>query len=369
MIPTTHVATKSTVARRALPSIVKRFYFHEYKYSPFWWDRSLGVKESRIDEKSGDGYNSCPLDRWCDGKFISHYNKEPLWWSRTVIREKRISECELWENGGKEEFLSLGFSKSLEEEITSMFQTVKDEKQRPRDLENRIKLAFQGELEADDSAPPPPPLHEPDFHALSTKLRYFARASGTYCAALLFESGSPELRKKMQYIHKEYPVVTATDLDVIGFIAAVEVAKGGRVNFCFGRQSREEFKPIIPDISKSSQEIRALFPPDTYTDEQIVALCGLNNVHENGVLDNEYFSRALASKNGLSGESSFKDICEKFAGSHDFFLMNLSDAVTIMTEAGVENWCDTYSEVNGQVYNGGTKWTKGRILKQQEKLN
>jgi len=338
---------------------VKRFYFHDYKHGPVWWDRSYTIKESRIDEKFSDGYNSCPLDRWCDGPFISHYNKEPLWWSRTVIREKRFSECEIWENGMKDKFLSMGFSKEIEKEICSHFQTLEEEKQRPRDLENRIKLAFQGELEADDSAPAPPPLTEPNFHALCVSLRHFARSSGIFCAALLFESGSPELRKSLEFIHKQHPVVTATDIDVIGFLGAIEVAKGPRVNFVFGRQSRSEFNPIIPDISKSSSEIRALFPPDVYTDEQIVALCGMNNVQENGVLDHKYFVTALEDEsNGLTSDVFFKDACEKFAGSHNYFLINLSDAVKIMTEYGVQSWCSPYPDLNGTVHTGGTKWTR-----------
>merc|ERR1719238_373927 len=193
--------------RGVISQIQKRHYFYEHKYSYLFYSRTHCFRDQSVNRKMGDGFNTCNVDRWCDGEFISHYNKEPLWWNRTQIRGKRFVECELWENGEKERFLSLGLSKEIEEEVCAMFQTLSEEKGRPADLAERIKLAYQGELEIDDSAPPLPPINENDYDALRVKFRYFARAGGSNPAMMILDCGAPATREKMTYIFKQYPSV------------------------------------------------------------------------------------------------------------------------------------------------------------------
>lgn len=327
----------------------KRSYFYEIKHTHYFYDRAHVFRDVPVDKPKGDGYNSLKdIQRWCDGEFISHYNKDPIWWNRTQIRGKRFVECELWENGEKERFLSLGLSKEIEDEVCAMFQSLQEEKGRPADLAERIKLAYQGELEIDDSSPPLPPIDENDYDALRVKFRYFARASGGNTAAMIFDCGTSATRKKMDYIFKQFPLVAQVDFDVLSFVAALEVACGPSVSFTFGRTDGVEFQKAIPDPeTQSPEQMRALFPPTTMDDNQLVALAGLNNIRETGIVDTAYFSNALKSKNALSSDPSFKDIAEKFCVSSDFFQANLHDAVTIMTRLGVpqRSWCAEYDKI------------------------
>lgn len=344
------IFTKPTNAcskRRCLVEVSKRFYWYEHKYSYFFYDKTNMNRDVPVNKKPGDGYNTCQLKRWCDGPFISHYNKEPTFWQRTIIRHKRFVECELWENGEKDNFLSLGLPKDIEEDVCSMFQGTIEERGRPADLAERIKMAYQGELEIDDSSPPLPPIDENDYDALRVKFRYFARASGSNPAAMVLDCGSAGVREKLSYIYKQYPLVAQCDFDVLSFLAALETTGGPTVPFRFGRTDEVAFQRIIPDPeTQSAEQIRSLFPPNTFDDKQIVALCGLNNLRSAGVLSSTYFENAPES---LMKDASFKDYCEKYSVSFDFFSTQLHDAVLKMTELGVpdRNWCADY----------GTIWT------------
>jgi len=339
--------TNACVKRRCLVETSKRFYWYEHKYSYFFYNKTNTVRDVTVNKKPGDGYNTCHLERWCDGAFLSHYNKEPLFWGRTIIRHKRFAECELWENGEKENFLSLGLPKHLEDEVCDMFQTTLEEKGRPADLGERIKMAYQGELEIDDSSPPLPPLLENDFHSLAAKLRYFARASGSNAATMILDCGSQGIRDKMNYIYKQYPDVAECDFDVLSFVSALQACGGPAVPYLFGRTEEVTFQKIIPDPeTQSADQIRALFPLDTFTDKQIVALCGLNNLRANGVIQASYFQPENAPES-LMKDPEFKDACEKFATSEDFLNIQLADAVLKMTELGVpeRNWCADYGAI------------------------
>lgn len=337
--------TNTCVKRRCLAEISKRCYWYEHKYSFFFSSRTNSFRDPSVNKKMGDGFNTCNLERWCDGPFISHYNKEPTWWGRTVIRHKRFAECELWENGEKEHFLSLGLPKEVENEVSSMFQTLLEERGRPADLAERIKLAYQGELEIDDSSPPLPPIVENDYDALRVKFRYFARASGSNAASMVLDCGSADVRGKMSYIFNQYPAVAQCDFDVLAFVAALETCGGPSVPYRFGRTEEITFQKIIPDPeTQSAVQIRSLFPSNTFNDQQIVALCGLNHLRSSGVLSSSYFENAPKS---LTKDGAFKDVCEKYSTSFDFFNIQLHDAVLKMTELGVpeRNWCADYGTI------------------------
>jgi len=337
--------TNTCVKRRCLVEISKRRYWYEHKYSFFFYNRTNSARDPSVNRKPGDGYNTCNMERWCSGPFISHYNKEPNWWGRTIIRHKRFVECELWENGEKEHFLSLGLPKDVEEDICSMFQTTMEERMRPADLAERIKLAYQGELEIDDSSPPLPPINENDYDALRVKFRYLARASGSNPAMMILDCGTPASREKMTYIFKQYPSVAQCDFDVLSFAAALEACGGPTVPFRFGRTEGVEFQKIIPNPeTQSADEIRSLFPANVFNDKQMVALCGLNNLRTSGVLSSSYFENAPAS---LTKDPEFKEVCEKYAVSFDFFNTQLHDAVLKMSELGVpeRNFCAEYGTI------------------------
>eukprot|EP00494_Astrolonche_serrata_P029037 UN29304 len=170
-----------------------------------------------------------------------------------------------------------------------MFQTVNQERQRVDDLAERIKMAFQGELELDASQPIPSPIVDHEYHALRVKLRYFARASASNNVGMLFENGAHRTRNKINYIHTQYQAVTLKDLDVLAFVVGVEAAKGPSVPFRFGRDEDTKFFNKIPDPTTEKVEaIRNAFPED-FTDPEIVALCGLNHVKIKGVIDERYF--------------------------------------------------------------------------------
>jgi len=336
----------SCVKKRCVPEIAKRCYWYEHKYSYFNYNRTNNFRDVPVNQKKGDGYNTCQLDRWCDGPFLSHYNKEPIWWGRTQIRTKRLVESELWENGERDHFLSLGLPKDMEDEVVSMFQTVIEERGRPADLAERIKMAYQGELEVDDSAPPLPPIQENEYDALRVKFRYCARASGGNPAAMVLDCQSSGTREKLAYIFKQYPGVAQCDFDVLSFVAALEVARGPTVPFRFGRTAEVSFQKIIPDPeTQNADQIRALFPTGVFDDKQMVALCGLNSLRASGTLDVGYFENPPAN---LKADPSFKEVCEKFSTSFDFFNIQLHDAVLKMTELGVpeRNWCAEYGQLD-----------------------
>jgi len=321
----------------------QRSYFYDYRYSSFRYSRTNSFKDTDVAKKPGDGYATCIIDRWSDGAFQSHYQKNPLFWSRTVIRHKRLIESQLWDKEEKERLLALGLNKELESEVCSYFQSLIEEKQRVDDLSEKIKLAFQGELDADTTAPPRPPVLDHEFHALRVKLRYFARAASSNVVASIFESGLKNTRNKLNYIHVQYPTVTLRDFDVLSFVAALEVAKGPCVPFRFGRTEEQDFLNCIPDPMKQTpDEIRSMFPKE-FTDLEIVALCGLNYIPTQGVVDAKYYTEVLSTKTGaLFKDPVFKDIAEKFTQSPAFFKAMLYDAVLRQTEFGVkeEQWCE-----------------------------
>jgi len=331
---------------RCAAYIQKRDYFYEYKFSFLNYDKAHRFRDVPLDKMPQDGFNStADFRRWCDGAFLSHYNKEPLWWFRTVIKGKRFVESELWENGERDNFLKLDLSQQTKDEVCAMFQTVEEEKVRIFDLAERIKKAHRGELEVDDSAPPLPPINGHDYHALRVKFRYFCRASGGNTHACLYDTQSNETRNKLGYIYSQYTPVAQCDFDVLSFVAALEVARGPSVPFRFARQDGIEFTKILPDPeTESADEIRALLL-GVFTDSELVALCGLQNIKAEGVLESKYFETQLANKDSsISKDPLFKDAAEKYSVSFDYFRTELHEAVLKMTEYGVpeQAFCEAF---------------------------
>jgi cytochrome c peroxidase len=193
-------------------------------------------------------------------------------------------------------------------------------------------------------------------------------------------AGLKAARDFLEPVHEAFPWITYSDLWILGGVCAIQEMQGPKIPYRAGRSDRDMSfctpDGRLPDASKDSSHIRAIFGRMGFNDKEMVALSGahaLGRCHTDRsgfdgpwtfsptTMTNDYFKLLLEEKwawkkwNGpkqfedvktktlmmlptdmeLVKDKSFRKYTELYAKDNEAFFNDFRDAVVTLFELGV----------------------------------